>query len=93
MLVTHPAGDCTCRPSDRSLLAQVTSAYISPCVQNLVPEDTDLVLIEFTFNDSERTKSREFEDPTRCAAWHRLNGREFFARLPSNDHHCHVCRD
>lgn len=46
-------------------MVQVTSAYISPCVQNLVPEDTDLVLVEFTFNDSERTKSREFEDPTR----------------------------
>ena len=62
------AGDYTCRHTDRSLLAQVTSAYISPCVQNLVPEDTDLVIVEFTFNDSERTKSREFEDPTRCAA-------------------------
>ena len=32
----------------------MTSAYISPCVLSMVPEDVDLVLLEFTLNDGER---------------------------------------
>lgn len=43
----------------------VTSAYISPCVLNMVPENTDLVLMEFTFNDAERSLSLSLDDPTR----------------------------
>lgn len=40
----------------------MTSAYISPCVNDLVSEDADLVLVEFTLNDTERG-SRALEDP------------------------------
>lgn len=28
-----------------------TSGYISACMPELVPEDTDLVIVEFTYND------------------------------------------
>lgn len=41
---------------------QVTSAYVSPCVLSMVPEDTDLVLVEFTFNDSVRSVSHGLEE-------------------------------
>lgn len=34
---------------------QVTSAYVSPCILNMVADDADIVLIEFTFNDSVNT--------------------------------------
>ena len=47
-----------------SLVSQATSSYVSPCVLNLVPNDTDIVLLEFTFNDSERSEQK-FDDPTR----------------------------
>lgn len=29
----------------------VTSGYISACVPELIPDDTDLVILEFTYND------------------------------------------
>ena len=44
----------------------VTSAYISPCVLNMVHEETDLVILEFTFNDAERATTFDLDDPTRC---------------------------
>ena len=43
----------------------VTSAYIAPCVLNMVPENTDLIIMEFTFNDAERSSSLGLDDPTR----------------------------
>jgi len=41
---------------------QATSAFINPCVQDLVPQDADLIFLEFTFNDSERG-TKNLEDP------------------------------
>ena len=46
---------------------QINSGYIAPCVTELVPNDTDLVLLEFTFNDSERG-SMALNDTTLQAA-------------------------
>ena len=43
----------------------VSSAYIAPCVENLVPANTDLVIMEFSFNDYERSNSFEFDDISR----------------------------
>ena len=43
----------------------VTSAYISPCVLDMLPADVDLVFLEFTFNDAERSSSLNMDDPTR----------------------------
>lgn len=62
-------------PNDKHVLMNkavpaVTSAYIAPCVLNMVPEDTDLVLMEFTFNDAERSSSLGLDDPTRFVACH-----------------------
>ena len=45
----------------------VSSAYIAPCVEALVPGNTDLVIMEFSFNDYERANSFEFDDISRCA--------------------------
>ena len=46
----------------------VTSAYISPCVLDMLPPVVDLVFLEFTFNDAERSSSLNMDDPTRCTA-------------------------
>ncbi len=43
-------------------LPQVTSAYVSPCILNMVPDDVDLVLVEFTFNDSVATYLPQLEE-------------------------------
>ena len=48
---------------------QVTSSYTAPCVLNLVSQDADIVLLEFTFNDSQRG-NHKLEDPTTCATSH-----------------------
>ena len=49
------------------LSTQINSGYVAPCVTELVPNDTDLVLLEFTFNDSERG-SMALNDTTLQAA-------------------------
>lgn len=43
----------------------VTSAYIAPCVLEMLPSDVDLILLEFTFNDSEQATATNMADPTR----------------------------
>ena len=43
----------------------VTSAYISPCVLDMLPADVDIVFMEFTFNDAEQSSSLNMDDPTR----------------------------
>ena len=50
---------------------QVTSSYTAPCVLSLVSQDADIVLIEFTFNDSQRG-NHKLEDPTTCAPSFRI---------------------
>ena len=40
---------------------QVTSAYFSPCVLSMVDEETDLILVEFTYNDSSQTYIKQLE--------------------------------
>lgn len=41
--------------------AQVMSAYFSPCVLSMVDEETDLILVEFTYNDSAQTYIKQLE--------------------------------
>ena len=48
----------------------VSSSYIAPCVEALVPGNTDLVIMEFSFNDYERSNSFSFDDISRCACTH-----------------------
>jgi len=43
----------------------ISSAYMAPCVQDIVPERTDIVFLEFTFNDSEMSAEGNYQDPTR----------------------------
>ena len=50
---------------------QVTSSYTAPCVLSLVSQDADIVLIEFTFNDSQRG-NHKLEDPTTCVQSFRI---------------------
>lgn len=50
-------------------LPATTSAYYAPCVTSTsLPSNTDLVLVEFTFNDSEMAFFHHtVDDRTRCA--------------------------
>ena len=45
----------------------VSSAYIAPCVLQMVPADADLVFIEFTVNDAEHGAGGRLDDDTRQA--------------------------
>ena len=58
-----------CRLLNKAVPA-VTSAYISPCVLDMLPPDVDLVFLEFTFNDAERSSSLSMDDPTRWCPPH-----------------------
>ena len=58
-------------------LPATTSAYFAPCVNTALPNDTDLVLVEFTFNDSEMAFfHHQVDDRTRygpgCSGRHLL---------------------
>ena len=41
-----------------------TASYAAPCVLDDVPPNTDLVLLEYTFYDGERTRDRQIDDST-----------------------------
>ena len=46
----------------------VTSGYASACVPELVPDDTDLVILEWTYNDNVFSGgNRSVNDPSRHA--------------------------
>ena len=47
-------------------LPATTSAYFAPCITSLLPNSTDLVILEFTFNDSEMALfHHQLDDRTR----------------------------
>lgn len=69
-----------CRFLNRALPG-TTSSYVSPCALQMVPPEADLVLLEFTFNDAERShEGQSPDDPTRYVPVHGQHG----GALPSN---------
>ena len=60
----HASVDVDLADSMVQCCLQVTSAYVSPCVLNLVPDDADLILVEFTLNDSIQNQFKRLDDLT-----------------------------
>ena len=45
-------------------LPATTSAYAAPCILQTLPHETDLVFLEYSYNDGERLFNRELDQPS-----------------------------